>query len=264
MERVWVNSYQQDVPEEIDPDRYSSLVELFDESCKEFSNKPAYTNLETTLLYSEVYTQATAFASFLQNELKCEPGSRFAIMLRNVLQYPVAMFGILKAGLVVVNVNPLYTAQELQLQLEDSQATGILVLENFAHKVEQVITETNVKHTIITRLGDMCPILKSLLVHLVVKHIKKMIPKWHIKNHHNFNQVLIKGADLTFSSPEINGNNIAYLQYTGGTTGVSKGAVLTHRNMVANVEQASAWIKSKIKLRQKLLLQHYLCTTYFR
>lgn len=254
MKKVWVNSYQADVPEEIDPDRYGSLVEFFDESCQKFSNQAAYTNLGTALLYSEVYTQVCAFASFLRNELKCEQGERFAIMLPNVLQYPVAMFGILKAGLVVVNVNPLYTADELQAQLKDSQAIGIIVLENFAYKLDQIIAETNIKHTIITRLGDMCPWFKSWLVHLVVKYIKKMIPKWELENYYTFNQVLIQGRGLACDFPNVQGSDIAYLQYTGGTTGVAKGAVLTHRNMVANVEQASVWIKSKIKLKQEIII----------
>jgi long-chain acyl-CoA synthetase len=244
MEKIWLRSYQEGVPAEINPDAYSSLCELFFRSCEKFADKPAITNLGTTITYREVARLSQAFAAYCQQELKLQKGDRLAIMLPNILQYHVVLFGALLAGLVVVNVNPLYTTRELTHQLRDSGAQTIVVLANFAHVVKETLPSTSIKHVIVTQLGDLLSWPKSWIVNFVVKYIKKMV-KWNIviSNAMTFNSVLAKGKKLVFQSVPLNGNDIAFLQYTGGTTGVAKGAILTHRNMVANIEQVKAWAK---------------------
>ncbi|MFC1830015.1 AMP-binding protein, partial [Thermodesulfobacteriota bacterium] len=208
-----------------------------------FSDLPAYHNMGTTISFRELDMESRKFASYLQNELKLQKGDRVALMMPNILQYPVALFGLLRAGLVAVNVNPLYTARELEHQLQDSGAGTIVIFENSAHILEKVIQNTDVKHVITTGIGDLLKFPKSLIVNFVLKHVKKMVPAWNITNAVSFKAALNKGDPVKFQPVSLNLEDIAFLQYTGGTTGVSKGAVLTHGNLVANVTQARAWIK---------------------
>ncbi len=243
MEKIWLKSYPPGVPAEIDLNEYSSVADILAKSCDRFRNLPAFTNLGTTLSYDDLDRLSTQFGAYLQKVLKLQAGDRVAIMLPNVLQYPVALFGVLRAGLTVVNTNPLYTARELEHQLRDSGAKVIVVLENFAHVLEQVIGRTQVEHVVTTQLGDLLRFPKSLLVNLVVKHVKKMVPAWSLPGNVGFRQALEQGARERLEQPSLGHQDVAFLQYTGGTTGVAKGAVLTHGNMVANLQQASAWIK---------------------
>lgn len=244
MEKNWIESYEAGVPHEIDPDKYSSLVELFEQSCQQFADKPAFSNLGTTLTYRELEEKTRHFASYLQNTLKLNKGERVALMFPNLLQYPIALFGALRAGCVIVNVNPLYTPDELTHQLNDSGAQTILVLANFANTVEKALPNTQLKNIIVTEIGDCLPWVKKTLVNFVVKHVKKMVPSYHLPGCLHFNQVLSEGQQTEFKPVNLEKTDIAFLQYTGGTTGVAKGAILTHRNMVANLEQASAWFSS--------------------
>lgn len=241
MDKVWLEkSYPPGVPFEIDPDKFSSLVEMFLTYTDEFKDNTAFINMDASITYQELADQAKAFAAFLQNEWGFKHGDKFAIMMPNVLQYPVALFGALMAGLTVVNVNPLYTARELEHLLKDSDAKGILIIENFANTLESIVAKTNVEHVITTGLGDRLGGLKGMLVNAVVKHVKKMVPKYNLPDAVKFNHVIAKGASLPFTPVDISPTDLAFLQYTGGTTGPSKGVMLTHRNMVANLEQSKA------------------------
>ncbi|GLX81744.1 long-chain-fatty-acid--CoA ligase FadD [Thalassotalea eurytherma] len=241
MEKIWLEkSYPPGVPFEIDPEKYSSLVEIINKYLVQFSDNTAFINMGKSLTYSEVHQQAKTFAAYLQKDLGLQKGDKFAIMMPNTLQYPIALFAGLLAGLTVVNVNPLYTARELEHQLKDSGAKAILIIENFAHTLEQVIDKTDVKHVVITGLGDRLGGLKGMLVNGVVKYVKKMVPKYHLPNAVRFNDAMAKGAKRSFDEVEVSGDDLAFLQYTGGTTGVSKGVMLSHRNMVANIEQSKA------------------------
>ncbi|TKB48509.1 long-chain-fatty-acid--CoA ligase FadD [Ferrimonas sediminicola] len=242
MEKVWLASYPEGVPTEIDPDRFSSLVDLFEQSVARFGDKPAFINMGKTITYNELDKLSRDFAAYLQQDLKLTQGDRVAIMMPNLLQYPVALFGVLRAGMVVVNVNPLYTARELKHQLTDAGAKAIVVVSNFASTLEQVVDDTPVEHVILTRLGDQLSPFKRTLVNFVVKYIKKMVPKYHLPDAHSMRSALYKGGQRPFTKPAIDNGDLAFLQYTGGTTGVAKGAMLTHRNLVANLEQVSAWI----------------------
>ena len=254
MEKIWLNSYQAGVPAEIDPSAYSSLVDVFLQSCDKFQDKLAFTHLGTHLTYGQLKAKCRDFAAYCQQVLKLAKGSRLAIMLPNSLQYPVAMFGALQAGLTVVNVNPLYTPRELLHQLKDSGASAIIILENFANTLQQVLPETDVKHVIVSKLGDLFNFPKSFYVNLVLKYIKKMIPAWSIPHAINFKNVLATGEKLVFDTVSVQGNDLAYLQYTGGTTGVAKGAELSHRNMVANLLQASAWVSPAMQEGSEIII----------
>jgi len=246
MEKVWLKSYAPGVPETIDPDEFQSLGELFSKSADLYRNRPAYENLGMILSYDDVDKMTRNFAAYLvSNGLK--KGDRIAIMMPNLLQYPIALLAALRAGLIVVNTNPLYTARELEHQLNDSGAIAIIILENFANTLEEVLDKTAIKTIITTQIGDLAGFPKSLLVNFVVKRIKKMVPAFSLPNTTvKFNEVLAKGKDLPFSDVDINHQDIAFLQYTGGTTGVAKGAALTHRNMIANLLQVEAWISNEI------------------
>ncbi|MEO5692082.1 MAG: AMP-binding protein [Usitatibacter sp.] len=241
MERPWLKSYPPGVPGEIEPGRYASVREIFAESCTRFASLPAFSNMGATLTFSRLERLSRDFGSWLQNVAKIERGARVAIMMPNLLQYPVALFGALRAGYTVVNCNPLYTPRELEHQLNDSGATAIVILENFAHTLQSVIPQTKVKTVVTTQIGDMLPWPKSLITNLVVKHRKKMVPPWSLPGSIAFNDTLSAGRGHELVEPPLTHDDIAFLQYTGGTTGVSKGAMLTHGNIVANLLQTSAW-----------------------
>ncbi len=241
MEKVWLKSYQEGVPETINPDEYDSIGDLFHQSIKKFGDLPAFSNLGREISFRELDQMTRDFAAYLTQTAGLKKGDRIAIMMPNLLQYPVALFAALRAGLIVVNTNPLYTDRELEHQLNDSGAVAIVILENFANTLQSVLEETPVKTVITTRIGDLAGFPKSLLVNFVVKHIKKMVPPFKLPGAIRFNEALAKGKGQPFEDAEVAQQDIAFLQYTGGTTGVAKGAALTHRNMVANLVQAHAW-----------------------
>lgn len=237
LEKIWLSRYPADVPAEIDPDRYSSLIEMFESSVKRYADRPAFVNMGEVMTFRKLEERSRAFAAYLQNQLKLQKGDRVALMMPNLLQYPVALFGVLRAGLVVVNVNPLYTPRELEHQLKDSGASTIVIVSNFAHTLEKVVHNTAVKHVILTRMGDQLSTAKGTLVNFVVKYIKRLVPKYHLPDAISFRRVLQEGRRQQYIRPDIINTDLAFLQYTGGTTGVAKGAMLTHRNMLANLEQ---------------------------
>lgn len=246
MEKKWLNAYPKNTPHEINPDKYSSLVEMFLVSCSKFSKRPALFNLGCAMSYRSLAAKSRDFAAYLQNKLEMKKGSRIALMLPNIMQYHVAFFGALQAGLVVVNVNPLYTVPELIIQLKDSQVESIVVLANFASVLQHALPETFVKNVIITEVGDLCGFLRRRIINFITRRNLKKVPPWYISNAHNFHSALSVGKKCVFNAVPINNSDIALLQYTGGTTGVSKAAVLTHRNLLANVEQCIAWVGSKL------------------
>ncbi|HEY8230632.1 MAG TPA: AMP-binding protein [Rhodanobacteraceae bacterium] len=240
--RPWLAHYPPGVPAEIDIDAFPSIIAMFEQACSRHPQRPAYSSFGVTLTWAELDRQSTAFAAFLANEWKLGKGDRLAIMLPNLLQYPIALFGALRAGLTVVNVNPLYTARELQHQLEDSGANSIVVLENFAATLQETLGKTHVQHVIVTSIGDQLGFPKGPLISFAVKHLKKMVPRWSLPGHLCFGDVLRKGTGLQAPKVQLGHDDIAFLQYTGGTTGVAKGAMLTHGNMVANTLQMAAWV----------------------
>ncbi|WP_174868316.1 long-chain-fatty-acid--CoA ligase FadD [Pectobacterium polaris] len=237
MEKIWLSRYPADVPAEIDPDRYSSLIEMFENGVKRYADRPAFVNMGEVMTFRKLEERSRAFAAYLQNQLKLQKGDRVALMMPNLLQYPVALFGVLRAGMVVVNVNPLYTPRELEHQLKDSGASTIVIVSNFAHTLEKIVHNTAVKHVILTRMGDQLSTAKGTLVNFVVKYIKRLVPKYHLPDAISFRRVLQEGRRQQYIRPDIINTDLAFLQYTGGTTGVAKGAMLTHRNMLANLEQ---------------------------
>jgi long-chain acyl-CoA synthetase len=241
LEKVWLKSYPEGMPAEVSEPPYRSVRELFEQAFEAYPENAAYTNMGKTLSYAELDRLSMQFACYLQDTLGLTRGERVAIMLPNVLQYPVAMCGIFRAGLVVVNVNPLYTARELEHQLKDSGAKCILVLENFAHTLEEVIAETNVSHVVTTGIGDLLSWPKSVITNFVLRHIKKAVPAYRFENQVTFKQALKVGTGKVLNEVELGYADIAFLQYTGGTTGVSRGAMLSHRNMVYNVHQSIVW-----------------------
>lgn len=255
MEKIWLEkSYPPGVPFDINPDKYPSLVAMFNKYSAKYSDRAAFINMGVEITYAELAAQSTAFAAYLQKDLGLKKGDKFAIMVPNTLQYPIALFGALLAGLTVVNVNPLYTARELEHQLKDSGAKAMLIIENFAQTLEEIIDKTPVEHVIITSLGDRLGFVKGKIVNIVVKYVKKMVPAFNLPNAIRFNKVLAKGSTLDFTPVELCGDDLAFLQYTGGTTGLSKGAMLTHRNMVANLEQAKAAIRPLLEEGKELVV----------
>jgi long-chain acyl-CoA synthetase len=246
-QRPWLAHYPPGVPAEIDVNKYSSIVAMFDEACARHPERPAYSSFGSTLTYAQLDQLSANFAAFLANDLKLGKGDRVAIMLPNLLQYPIALFGTLRAGLTVVNVNPLYTARELQHQLHDSGAKTILVLENFAATLDAAIAKTEVENVIVSALGDQLGGLKGPLMSFAVKHVKKMVPPWKLPGHLRFREAMARGARSHAPKVELGHEDIAFLQYTGGTTGVAKGAMLTHGNMVANALQLAVWVGDLFK-----------------
>lgn len=242
MDRIWLKHYPEGVPSEIDYGRYRSLPALFEASCERFADLPAYTCMGRTLSYAELRDEVHRFAAYLQHDLGLEKGDRVAIMLPNTLQYPIALFGVLAAGCTVVNTNPLYTARELKHQLSDSGARAIVVLENFANTLERTLPETSVETVVVTGMGDMLGGFKGFLVNFVVRYIKRMVPSWHIPGAIRFRDALQRGEGRSVDTPPLDHEDLAFLQYTGGTTGVAKGAMLTHANMLANIEQSAVWL----------------------
>ncbi|QPB86098.1 long-chain-fatty-acid--CoA ligase FadD [Pseudoalteromonas rubra] len=238
MEKIWLKRYPEGMPETIDPEHYNSLLELFDKSFREFAQLPAYSNMGKTMTYQQVDEATKAVASYIQNTLKLGKGDKVAVMMPNLLQTPITILGVLRAGCTVVNVNPLYTVRELEHQLNDSEAKAIFILANFAHTLEKALPTTGVKHIVVTQIGDMLGGVKKHLVNFVVKKLKKMVPDYDLPDAQPFAHA-ISADPGQYKVPEVTLTDLAFLQYTGGTTGVSKGAMLTHGNMVANLEQVS-------------------------
>ncbi|GAA5181002.1 AMP-binding protein [Niveibacterium umoris] len=274
MEKVWLKSYPAGVPADINLSEYGAIGDLFAEGVRKFGARAAYVNMDKAISYDELDRQTASFAAFLQQELKLPKGARIALMMPNLLQYPICLWGALRAGYVVVNCNPLYTPRELEHQLKDSGADVIVILENFASTLQEVLAHTPVKHVIVTRIGDALGGVKGALVSFVVKNIKKMVPAWNIPGHIPFGRAMSRGAAHKLQAVKVTQDDIAFLQYTGGTTGVSKGAVLTHRNIIANLQQAHAWIKPFLKEGEEVIvtalpLYHIFsltanCLTFFK
>jgi long-chain acyl-CoA synthetase len=240
MDKIWLKSYPPGVPAEIDPDQYGSLVQLLEESFQKYAANNAFVCMDKFLTYGELDQMSKRLAAWLQSR-GMQKGARVAVMMPNVLQYPVALAAILRAGYTVVNVNPLYTPRELEHQLKDSGSEAIIVLENFAHTVQQVLSRTAVRHVVVASMGELLGGAKGMVVNFVVRNIKKMVPEFSIPHMVPFKDALAQGAKMPFQAPQLKSADVAFLQYTGGTTGVSKGATLTHRNVIANVLQTEAW-----------------------
>jgi long-chain acyl-CoA synthetase len=265
-DRIWLRNYPSGIPAEIDADRFRSIADMFEQTVARFSDRPAYHNFGHTLSYAELERLSRNFAAFLQGLPNMANGDRVAIMSPNLLQYPVALFGILRAGMTVVNVNPMYTPRELQHQLKDSGAKAIVIVENFAHTLEQVRGQTSVEHVVTTQIGDLLPMPKRWLVNLIIKNVKKMVPPWRIDGAIDFREALAQGAASRFNRVEPTHDDIAFLQYTGGTTGVAKGAMLTHHNILANLEQTGVWVSGTFEAGREIViaplpLYHIFCLT---
>ncbi|WP_210191414.1 long-chain fatty acid--CoA ligase [Mesorhizobium australicum] len=255
--KPWLASYPKEIPAEIGPIPYQSIGDLLADSVKKFSTRPAFTCMDKTLTYAQIGEASQSFAAFLQSK-GLQKGARVAIMMPNVLQYPIAMMAVLRAGYTVVNVNPLYTPRELEHQLKDSGAEAIIILENFAHTLQSIVAKTNVKHIVVAAMGDLLG-LKGHIVNLVVRRVKKLVPAWSLPGHIKFNDALKAGSRATFKPAKVGPDDVAFLQYTGGTTGVSKGATLLHRNVLANVAQNDVWVQTAYLKRAKPDRLVYVC-----
>ncbi len=273
MDKIWLKSYQKGVPAEIDVNEFRSIGDLFAKSVKLYGPRKAYINMDKAITYAELEKLSAAFGAYCQSVLKLPKGARIALMMPNLLQYPICLYGALRAGYTVVNCNPLYTERELEHQLKDSGAETIVIVENFASVLDKVIARTPVKHVLVTQLGDMLDFPKRMIVNLVVKHVKKMVPAWNLPNAIELRDALIEGGRFPLKPVEVDHEDIAFLQYTGGTTGVSKGAMLTHRNIIANLQQAHAWITPALRdpefIVTALPLYHIFaltanCLTFFK
>jgi long-chain acyl-CoA synthetase len=254
MEKVWLKSYPPGIPEEVDLDAYASVTDVFEQAIRQFGSSPCFANMGTTLTYDEMDHYTDQLASYLQNLPGMTRGDRVVVMMPNVLQNPIAIFAILRAGFTVVNTNPLYTPRELKHQLNDSGASAIIVMENFCHTLDEVIADSPIQHVITTQLGDMLNFPKSLIVNLVVKYLKKMVPEFSLPQRTSFKQALRLGSGKRHQPVPVTHDDIAFLQYTGGTTGVAKGAMLTHGNMTANMQQASAWINDVVNKDEEVII----------
>ncbi len=253
MDKIWIKTYPTGVPAEISIDHVPSLVALFEDACRKYAEKMAYVSMGREMTYGELDSLTRDFAGWLQS-LGLKKGDRVALMMPNLLQYPVALFGTLRAGCVVVNCNPLYTPRELEHQLKDSGATAIVIVENFANTLQQVIAKTVVKHVVVTPMGEMLGMLKGTLVNLVVRHVKKLVPAWSLPGSINFTSALAAGRRHGLDPVTLGHDDLAFLQYTGGTTGVSKGAMLTHANISSNVMQAYSWIKPVVNEGEEFII----------
>ncbi|MCX7977703.1 MAG: AMP-binding protein [Bdellovibrionaceae bacterium] len=254
MEKVWFKKYPKNVNREINLSAYSSILDVYNEAIRKFHGLPAFTNMGTTLTFDELDRRAGDFASFLQHELRLKKGDRIAIQMPNLLQFPIVAFGAMKAGLTIVNTNPLYTAKEMRHQFKDSGAKAIVILANYAHLLEEIIRETDIESVIITEIGDQLDFPKNLIVNAVVKYVKKMVPPYNLPQAYSFNKALDIGSTRQYQEVTTNQEDIAFLQYTGGTTGVAKGAILTHRNIIANMLQIVEWMKPRLETAQEVSL----------
>ncbi|RRH98844.1 long-chain fatty acid--CoA ligase [Mesorhizobium tamadayense] len=257
-DKPWLKTYPKNMPAEIGPLPYNSIGDFLVGACKQFGGRPAFVCMGKSISYAELDRLSAAFGAYLQSK-GLERGARVALMMPNVLQYPVAMMAILRAGFTVVNVNPLYTPRELEHQLKDSGAQAIVILENFANTLQAVIARTQVKHVVVAAMGDMLGGLKGTIVNLVVRRVKKMVPAWSLPGHVKFNAALKAGSGLAFRPAAVSGDDIAFLQYTGGTTGVSKGATLLHRNVLSNVAQNSLWVEDAYTVKPKPAHLNFVC-----
>ncbi|MCO6055301.1 long-chain-fatty-acid--CoA ligase FadD1 [Pseudomonas sp. MOB-449] len=253
-DNFWKDKYPAGVPAEINPDQYPNVQAVLKESCQRFADKPAFSNLGKTLTYGELFELSGAFAAYLQNHTDLKPGDRIAVQLPNILQYPVVVFGAMRAGLIVVNTNPLYTAREMEHQFNDSGAKALVCLANMAHLAEEVLPRTGVRHVVVTEVGDLLPTFKRLLVNAVIKHVKKMVPPFSLPQAVKLNDALAKGRGRAVKEANPQSGDIAVLQYTGGTTGVAKGAMLTHRNLVANMLQVKALMGANMQEGHEILI----------
>lgn len=254
MSHVWYKAYEPSVSQQIDPKTYENILHIFDQSFKTYADRPAFHNMGTTLTYAGLSEKGKKFGDYLQNELKMMPGDRIAIMMPNILQYPIALVGALYAGLVVVNCNPLYTARELEHQLKDSEATAIVIFENSASVLESVLGHTSVRHVITTGIGDMLSFPKNVIVNFVIKYVKRMVPAYNLPKAVRFRDALSLGQSNRVKPPKLGHADLAFLQYTGGTTGVSKGAELTHGNIVSNMMQAREWIRNALRDGEEIII----------
>jgi long-chain acyl-CoA synthetase len=247
VDKFWLKSYPPGVPAEIDPQQFRSLIHVFDTAVAHYADRAAFTNMGRTITFRELDTLSRAFGAWLQKEARLKRGDRIALMMPNVLQYPIAMFGALRAGLTIVNTNPLYTVRELEHQLKDSGAKAIVVFEQAAHVLEQCLAQTDIEEVVVTGVGDLLGFPKGPLVNFVLRHVRKQVKRYTLPDAHSFDAVLEQGKWVNLEPPKVGLDDIAFLQYTGGTTGVSKGAMLTHRNMVANTLQTHAWLQQFVE-----------------
>ena len=250
----WLDRYPSEVPHEINPDRYANLVEFLEGCVNQFGELPAFENMGEVISYDKLDQLSTYLANYLLHETSLKPGDRVAIQMPNVLQYPVALFGVLKAGMIVVNTNPQYKASEMKHQFNDSGAKGIIILNTFAFKLEEVLDHTPIVEVIIAEVGDLLGTVKGAVVDFMIKRVRKMVPEYHLEDTITFGDALKKGKKHSYKKPGIANTDVAILQYTGGTTGVSKGATLTHRNLIANIEQTAAWMKPKLLPKEEVTI----------
>lgn len=266
VERIWLKNYPAGIPADIDIAQYASVLDMFDETIRKFADKPAFSNFGKSLSFTHLDQMSKRFAGFLQELGGLTKGDRIAVMMPNLLQYPVVLFGILRAGMTVVNINPLYTARELEVQLKDSGAKAIIILENFAGTLQKVLNNTSIEHVITSQIGDMMSAPRRWLFNFIIKRVKKMVPHWRIDNAMPLRKALRQGKSVPFTPIKVTQDDIAFLQYTGGTTGVAKGAILTHYNMLANLEQTNQWISASFREGQEIVIAplpmyHIFCLT---
>ncbi|MCB0738861.1 MAG: AMP-binding protein, partial [Bacteroidetes bacterium] len=254
MSFIWFQHYPTGVNHEINPDIFPSIKDFAVDCFKKYADLDAYVNLGKSLTYAQIDALSSQFAAFLQNDLGIKKGDRIAIQMPNLLQYPVVMFGALKAGAIVVNTNPLYTPKEMKHQFNDAGVKAVIILANFASQLQQILPETNIEHIVVTQIGDMLGGLKGAIVNFVVKSIKKMVPAYSLPTAISFNTAMKKGANSTYNEVDIAGDDVAFLQYTGGTTGVAKGAMLTNRNIMANMMQIAEWKKPLLREREETII----------